>query len=566
MNEGIGQLPRKVVPTLMAIAFLLSAVCFTLVTVNDVGFLHFDTQAHLLIARRVCDSTSPGLAQLGAVWLPLTHLASLPLVCSDIWSNTIYGSIFLAFGLVLSIVAIRRLLKGWTVLFRWVVIGICTTLYLLTVGALRTNVFYSHGLGMIAVSMFCYLVMGYYMFKFVFELTDSTYAAVIAWMVLMLNPNVLYLQSTSMTEIPMYFGVLLSMYTFWKLCKEPSNHKWLFWNGVASVIMCTIRYEGWVIVVAEAAIYTYVLLRNRVRFWDLVGHLAEWGFVALAGVIGWIVWNMTIFGNPLEFQNGTYSSPSNWVSGREAGFGNLRVAFLTYGWGIWDTIGMVVVLAVIGLFIYVISTRLRRESFAPLLPLVMIPFFGFMIYKGQRPMQVMQTEDTLYNIRFALIIILTVAPMVGYLVRRSRVMAVIVGGCVLFSQFALFQDPGITTLIEPQRASSYVFSQLQIEAAEWLGDNYDNGTMLLEAYGNEQLQFLSGINLGNITYEGTYRLWEPVLNAPYANQMEWIIMRGPYSGFAEDRVWTTVRNQQSFIDHYVLVFENELYHIYKLAQ
>ena len=38
-----------------------------------------DAISHLLIARRVIDSPTGGVAQLGAVWLPLPHLLTLPL-------------------------------------------------------------------------------------------------------------------------------------------------------------------------------------------------------------------------------------------------------------------------------------------------------------------------------------------------------------------------------------------------------------------------------------------------------------------------------------------------------
>src|SRR5262249_26895133 len=35
---------------------------------------HYDAKAHLVVARRVIDSLTPGWRQLGAVWLPLPHL------------------------------------------------------------------------------------------------------------------------------------------------------------------------------------------------------------------------------------------------------------------------------------------------------------------------------------------------------------------------------------------------------------------------------------------------------------------------------------------------------------
>ena len=35
---------------------------------------HYDAKAHLVVARRIFDSLTPGWEQIGAVWLPLPHL------------------------------------------------------------------------------------------------------------------------------------------------------------------------------------------------------------------------------------------------------------------------------------------------------------------------------------------------------------------------------------------------------------------------------------------------------------------------------------------------------------
>src|SRR5438874_9114957 len=40
--------------------------------------LYGDAVANINIARRVFDSRTPGLLQLGTVWLPLPHLAMIP--------------------------------------------------------------------------------------------------------------------------------------------------------------------------------------------------------------------------------------------------------------------------------------------------------------------------------------------------------------------------------------------------------------------------------------------------------------------------------------------------------
>jgi hypothetical protein len=53
-----------------------------------------DAVAHINIARRVFDSRTPGLAQLGTVWLPLPHLVMVPfLVSKSLWQTGMGGSI-----------------------------------------------------------------------------------------------------------------------------------------------------------------------------------------------------------------------------------------------------------------------------------------------------------------------------------------------------------------------------------------------------------------------------------------------------------------------------------------
>ena len=46
---------------------------------------HYDARAHLVVARRVIDSITPGWQQIGAVWLPLPHLLNLIPVQVDAW-------------------------------------------------------------------------------------------------------------------------------------------------------------------------------------------------------------------------------------------------------------------------------------------------------------------------------------------------------------------------------------------------------------------------------------------------------------------------------------------------
>src|SRR3979411_2350895 len=72
--------------------------------------LYGDAIAHINIARRVFDSKTPGLLQLGTVWLPLPHLAMIPFLISDeMWRRGVGGSIPSMAGYVFGVIGMFRL-------------------------------------------------------------------------------------------------------------------------------------------------------------------------------------------------------------------------------------------------------------------------------------------------------------------------------------------------------------------------------------------------------------------------------------------------------------------------
>ena len=110
---------------------------------------HYDARAHLVVARRILDSLTPGWQQIGAVWLPLPHLVNALPVQLD-WA---YRT-----GLVATAVSVGVLAWG-----------------LAALGARLAR------------------------------RTGSPVIGATAPAVVLLNPNLLYLQSTPMTE-PMLFS------------------------------------------------------------------------------------------------------------------------------------------------------------------------------------------------------------------------------------------------------------------------------------------------------------------------------------------------------------------------
>jgi len=217
---------------------------------------HYDARAHLVVARRILDSLTPGWQQIGAVWLPLPHVLNMVPAQVDAFYRT--G----ASGVAISILAMA------------VGAGSLTSLLLRT--------------------------------------TSSLAASITGAALLMLNPNVLYLQSTPMTE-PLLFGLSLLAITAtagWvdsfnsqlptpnsqpitstpnaKLQtpnkRQPSDPGAAAWPGLALAAACLTRYEAWGVTGAVVLLAFVALLRRGTPLLTAsraVATLAAWPLAAV---------------------------------------------------------------------------------------------------------------------------------------------------------------------------------------------------------------------------------------------------------------------------------------------
>src|SRR5918992_195822 len=83
---------RKRTPELIiaSAVVIIGVIVSYMLLVRDQNILLYygDSISHLLISRRLVDSIIPGLAQLGGVWLPMTHIFLSPFVINDFLFHT----------------------------------------------------------------------------------------------------------------------------------------------------------------------------------------------------------------------------------------------------------------------------------------------------------------------------------------------------------------------------------------------------------------------------------------------------------------------------------------------
>src|SRR5580704_12341208 len=96
-----------------AVAAVLSLAAFLIYYRAGDILLYGDAVAHINIARRVFDSQTPGLLQLGTVWLPLPHLLMMPfLLFNKLWHTGAGGSIPSLAAYVFGVIGIFRLTRS----------------------------------------------------------------------------------------------------------------------------------------------------------------------------------------------------------------------------------------------------------------------------------------------------------------------------------------------------------------------------------------------------------------------------------------------------------------------
>src|ERR1700733_6923779 len=103
---------RHVTVILFFILSMISIATYLYYYSNGLGVAYNDARSHLDIARRVVENLKPGFAQLGSVWLPLPHLLATLTVWNDfMWHSGLAGALESMIAYVFSGIIIYRILK-----------------------------------------------------------------------------------------------------------------------------------------------------------------------------------------------------------------------------------------------------------------------------------------------------------------------------------------------------------------------------------------------------------------------------------------------------------------------
>ena len=360
--NGIYAATRPEIMPIALAAVILAFLALMICAQRGILLLYGDAVAHLGIARRILDARYPGIAQLGGVWLPLPHLLMLPFVQRlDWWQNGIAGA--------------------WP--------------------SLAAYVFGVTG---------CYALAR--------KLVPSAWAFA-ATAFFALNPNLLYLSTTAMTE-PLFLALLLwSTVVAWEaaealaLGKVAMARTRLVVSGLLTMAMVFTRYDGWIVGAAVWLLLASAWWRSaettkRETRNSFVGMTA----LAIAGPLLWFAYNAKYQGDWLDFMRGPYSAKA--IEQKTTPPGSLpRRGMYNPGWAflyftraaqvdaVAYELGFGVLLAALAGAWLMFKTRLPR--LVAVLLWLPLPFYVYSVAWGHIPIFVPQLyPGSYYNARYGM--------------------------------------------------------------------------------------------------------------------------------------------------------------------
>jgi hypothetical protein len=241
LRAGLQLLRARRDRALAASVGAVTVAAFAVLQATGAATANYDARSHLVVARRIFDSLTPGWAQHGVLWLPLPHLLALPLVVPD--------------------------------------------------------ALYHSGLGVALLSLAATLAADVHVWRLARRLCgDDDLAVALATLTFGLNPNVVYAAATALSEplLLYWLAAAADALATWHASAAPARRPVLLAAaGGAAALACATRYEAWPFLPAAALWVAWVgRPRDAARF-------------AVAGALGplaVLLHTWVVAGDPLAFR------------------------------------------------------------------------------------------------------------------------------------------------------------------------------------------------------------------------------------------------------------------------
>ncbi len=497
-------LSRKLIWFFIFLASFISIGVWYYYYTQDLHLAYNDARSHLNIGRRVVDNLNPGLSQIGSVWLPLFHLLEVP----TIWNDFMY----------------------------------------------RT------GLSGSLISMVSYVVGAIYLLKLCNLLGMKRWSSLGAVTVYLFNPNLLFMQTTPMTEALL---LAMSIGATYYLLRWQQTEKLLdlILAGFFVMLSTLTRYDGWFLL-AYTAMAIFLIIAKNYGKERAIGLSVLFATLAGFGVFLWFLWNKAIFGDFFFFSNSQFSAKAQQdvleAEGRLMTKGNLPQSLYVYTLAVEHNMGTIIfILSCIATVFFLISRRYSLEVKLAVLTLF-VPF-GFNVlalFQGHSVLHLPELYPyTWFNVRYGLMMLPAAALALGLLVDRRTIASVLLIVTVLLQTGYVYAQNDIITIKDGVQGASGNFLN---DVGDWIHTHANTGLILVAASSNDALIFRSGLPMKQFIHEGAGKYWTESLKQP-TKHAQWIIMHKGDIVYKE----LVEKENDDFRYNYTLRYKGQFSYVYE---
>ena len=497
------------------ISTILSFIsAYYFIFVKNINFAYFDANTRINIARRIFDNLTPGLAQIGNVWPPFPQILMTPFVTFDyLWRSGLAA---------------------------WFVSGIA------------------------------YVVAGAFIFKTIEVITKKPYLGLLGALSFLVNINVLYLQSTAMSEV-FFLATLSAIMYFFTMYTYKNNHFYLYPAAIAVFLATLTRYEAYALVVGSGVIVFFTQFFSSLGRKKAESTLILFLVPASLGIILWSFYLWIIFGDPLYWLHyyGAVSSGAPTVQKATVFRPSVFDALGTYSTSVIYMCGLITtVFGGLGMFYTIVSKSIKKEfKYLLIFPLMIFIFMALTLMKNTPIEQPALSFSVFFdksvnlmkefNIRYGLSLLPFLIVFSIVLVNRIRFSFIPFILLVAFQTAAYFTTPYFLTYQLPL-AVGYGIAEHSL----FMRDNYDGGLILISAKKHDPEMIQMDLPYKTFIHEGTQYYWnESTKKENPAKYATWIIFD---RNIPEDEVTKYLKDSPS-LKKYDLVFMKEGVRIYKLT-
>ncbi|HEX5430274.1 MAG TPA: glycosyltransferase family 39 protein [Patescibacteria group bacterium] len=497
--------------------------------VQNLGLVKFltDQNAHLDASRLVFDSMTPGISQIG-FWPPLLHILMMPFT-------------------------------------------------------LITSLYQSGGAGAV-VLIPALMVAAVFLYRLAYLYTNDKFLSFVAALLLVVNPYILYFSVTPMMEVLFLANLFGTAYFLAEWLAE-QKLKWLVLTGVFVTLTCLSRFEGLILIPLVSLIIFIQLTRKRKNYSEKEAVLLLFLIPACLGLVAIFIYSWVFGGSPLAFTGGSWIKNSGNATAFTKGNVLMSVKYLVYSSFymlskplVWVSVGSLVVFAVLS------GKKFRSMAILTVLAspfvfvlMTLVTGTGSVLVANLPPYNFFSNERySLTWIGFTILVPVLLISAVAYYFSRSnrRWMGWIANSVRVVLAVALL---GLGVYQSYQVVVAQKFSVIkddinsplpgQVEAMQYLANNYDYGKILLTKADNDPILSQAHVPLSNYIYEGNYKYFDQADTEPWLFA-RYIVMHNPDDNDAwseqNDEIMVKWGKNPELTQYYDLVMQNPIRRIYKI--